>query len=438
MMKRIVLFLMMTALTVFGATEGELQRAYAKEFAFLKAQKEMLEKRLNDVKKGDSVKIAKAKKEIEKLQNEVLQKTQKTDQLNEKLFKAQLEAQNITDDTQMIESVVLQGESSLRPYGIELKIDKDAYPDTLNQLFNASLDLSRQLSSVNIDEGAFYLKDGTEKTGKLIKIGNIATYGVAGNYAGVLVPAGGNKLKLWDAPESAETAKALAKGQSPKTLNIFVYENIGNIVADKEEKSPVDVINSGGIIGWVIVVLGSFALILVILRAFFLSGAGSNTMPVAKETLEQLTSKGIEPTLEFLKSKKGSAARIMKATVRNLDRDREHIDDVVAETIMHESERLDRYGSAILVVAAVAPLLGLLGTVTGMIATFDIITEFGTGDPKLLSGGISIALVTTELGLIVAIPLLLLGNMLNGWAERIKEGMEQAALHIINEYNKLK
>lgn len=438
MMKRIVLFLMMTALTVFGATEGELQRAYAKEFAFLKAQKEMLEKRLNDVKKGDSVKIAKAKKEIEKLQNEVLQKTQKTDQLNEKLFKAQLEAQNITDDTQMIESVVLQGESSLRPYGIELKIDKDAYPDTLNQLFNASLDLSRQLSSVNIDEGAFYLKDGTEKTGKLIKIGNIATYGVAGNYAGVLVPAGGNKLKLWDAPESAETAKALAKGQSPKTLNIFVYENIGNIVADKEEKSPVDVINSGGIIGWVIVVLGSFALILVILRAFFLSGAGSNTMPVAKETLEQLTSKGIEPTLEFLKSKKGSAARIMKATVRNLDRDREHIDDVVAETIMHESERLDRYGSAILVVAAVAPLLGLLGTVTGMIATFDIITEFGTGDPKLLSGGISIALVTTELGLIVAIPLLLLGNMLNGWAERIKDGMEQAALHIINEYNKLK
>ena len=93
----------------------------------------------------------------------------------------------------------------------------------------------------------------------------------------------------------------------------------------------------------------------------------------------------------------------MKATVRNLDRDREHIEDIVAESIMHESERLDRYGSAIMVIAAVAPLLWLLGTVTGMIATFDIITEFGTGDPKLLSGGISIALVTTELGLIVVV-----------------------------------
>jgi biopolymer transport protein ExbB len=103
---------------------------------------------------------------------------------------------------------------------------------------------------------------------------------------------------------------------------------------------------------------------------------------------------------------------------------------------MHESGRLDRFGSVILVIAAVAPLLGLLGTVTGMIATFDIITEFGTGDPKLLSGGISIALVTTELGLIVAIPVLMVGNLLSGWAERIKDSMEHSALHVINEYSK--
>jgi len=67
-----------------------------------------------------------------------------------------------------------------------------------------------------------------------------------------------------------------------------------------------------------------------------------------------------------------------------------------------------------------------------MIATFDVITEFGTGDPKMLSGGISEALVTTELGLIVAIPAVLLGNLLSGWAERIKNDMELGALHLIN------
>jgi len=95
---------------------------------------------------------------------------------------------------------------------------------------------------------------------------------------------------------------------------------------------------------------------------------------------------------------------------------------------------LNRFGSLILVVANVAPLLGLLGTVTGMISTFDIITEFGTGDPKLLSEGISIALVTTEVGLAVAIPTLLFGNILSGWAERIKDDMEKAALRAINTY----
>jgi biopolymer transport protein ExbB/TolQ len=73
-------------------------------------------------------------------------------------------------------------------------------------------------------------------------------------------------------------------------------------------------------------------------------------------------------------------------------------------------------------------LLGLLGTVTGMISTFDIITEFGTGDPKLLSSGISIALITTEVGLEVAIPTLIFGNLLSGWAESIKDDMEKAAL----------
>lgn len=435
-MKRLIPMLLIAGMSLFGATETELQRAYAKEFAFLKAQKEMLQKRLAEVRKEDTVKIAEAKKAVENLQNEVLFKTQRSDRLTEQLFQAQQNAENVNDDTAMLESVVLQGESTLAPYGVTLAVDKNDYPATLTGLFDATLNLAGSLSGVSVSEGSFYLTDGTEKKGTLVRVGNIATYGVAGDTAGVLVPAGGDKLKLWDAPESAATATALKQQQHPEALNIFIYENASKEVEDKSEKTVGEVIASGGIIGWVIVVLGLVALLLVVLRAVFLSGAGSNTMPITKATLGELQSKGVEATLEFLKNKKGAAARVMKATVRNLGRDREHVEDVVTESIMHESERLDRYGSAIMVIAAVSPLLGLLGTVTGMIATFDVITEFGTGDPKLLSGGISIALVTTELGLIVAIPLLLLGNLLNGWAERIKDGMEQSALHLINEYSK--
>lgn len=99
---------------------------------------------------------------------------------------------------------------------------------------------------------------------------------------------------------------------------------------------------------------------------------------------------------------------------------------------LKEQPALDRFGALIFVVAAVAPLLGLLGTVTGMIATFEIITEFGTGDPKMLSGGISEALITTQLGLVVAIPAVVLGNILKGRATTVGDALEAGALSLIN------
>jgi biopolymer transport protein ExbB len=118
--------------------------------------------------------------------------------------------------------------------------------------------------------------------------------------------------------------------------------------------------------------------------------------------------------------------------VENLDSARQQLEDRISESMLQESARLSRFSAAILVVAAVAPLLGLLGTVTGMISTFDIITEHGTGDPKLLSGGISEALITTELGLIVAIPTLLIGTLLNGWGRNLEGGLEQSTLRLLN------
>ncbi|RUM44064.1 MAG: flagellar motor protein MotA [Hydrogenimonas sp.] len=441
MMKHIMLITLTLLFTITPplraetSDENRLERAYAKEFAFLKAQKEMLKKRLKEVEESDAQKIAKAQREIEKLQERVIAKDLRVETLNDTLLNLQRNVESIESDTQLIESVVMQGNSLLRQYGYQLHLDPNNYPKTLSELFEVSLKKADTLSRVRTQKGTFYLKDGTQKAGEIIKVGNIASYGVANGVAGALVPAGGGQFKLWDQRLSAQTAQALASGTMPELLHIFIYENTQKEVADKEEKSALDVIQSGGIIGWVIVGLGLFGLLLILLRILFLSTASSKTMTIAKEVSEKLRTQGREDALNLLKGRRGAAARVLKAVVRNLDRDREHIEDIVTEALIHESERLDKYGTAIMVIAAVSPLLGLLGTVTGMIATFDIITEFGTGDPKLLSGGISIALVTTELGLIVAIPLLLIGNLLNGWSERIKDEIEASALHIINQYH---
>ena len=437
-MKKLLLALMLLSVTLFAATDTQLERAYAKEFAFMKAQKQMLTSRLERVKSENAQKLKATKSELNALQNKVLSRQAKSERLNDALYTAQQNAQNVSDDISMVEAVVLQAQSSLKPYDINIEADKAHYQDALKKIFTNANTLIKKLSTIEITKTPFYLNDGTEKLGTVVKVGNIARFGVDGQNAGALVPAGEGKFKLYDEPAAVETAQTLATGKMPENLHIFIFENSTKEIEDKTEKTVYSVIDSGGIIGWVIMGLGAFGLLLALLRFFFLMGSNSATGPLAKATLVQLKEGGQEQALAFLKAKKGATARVLKATIRNLDGDREHVEDVVMESIMHESSRLDRFGSAIMVIAAVAPLLGLLGTVTGMIATFDIITEFGTGDPKLLSGGISIALVTTELGLIVAIPMLLVGNMLSAWAEKIKDAMEHSALHVINEYNKTK
>jgi len=95
------------------------------------------------------------------------------------------------------------------------------------------------------------------------------------------------------------------------------------------------------------------------------------------------------------------------------------------EAILKEIPRLERGISVIKVFAAIAPMLGLLGTVTGMIGTFQAITLFGTGDPKMMAGGISTALVTTVLGLIAALPLMLIHSVV--------AGRSKSLLHVIEE-----
>ena len=437
-MKKLLITLLLLATTLFAATDTQLERAYAKEFAFMKAQKKMLTSRLERVKTENAEKLKATKAELNALQNKVLTKQSQSERLNDALYIAQQNAQNVSDDTSMVEAVVLQAQSSLKPYGIEIEADKNNYQAALKKIFVASNALIKRLSTIEITKAPFYLDDGTEKLGTVVKVGNIAQFGIDGEHAGALVPAGEGKFKLYAEESAVATAKALANGEAPEVLNIFIFENSTKEIEDKTEKTIYSIIDSGGIIGWVIMGLGAFGLLLALFRIVFLMGSNSATGPLAQATIVKLKEGGQEGALAFLKEKKGATARVLKATVRNLDAEREHVEDVVMESIMHESSRLDRFGSAIMVIAAVAPLLGLLGTVTGMIATFDIITEFGTGDPKLLSGGISIALVTTELGLIVAIPMLLVGNMLSAWAEKIKDAMEHSALHVINEYNKTK
>ncbi len=125
-----------------------------------------------------------------------------------------------------------------------------------------------------------------------------------------------------------------------------------------------------------------------------------------------ITSRKVAKQLKDNNAGNNPLGRIMKVYIKNREVDTETLGLKFDEAILKEIPPIKRGLSTIVLLASVTPLLGLLGTVTGIIETFQSITLYGTGDPRVMSGGISQALVTTVLGLVVAIPLLLLHSFL--------------------------
>ena len=435
-MKIILITFLLLMSTLLSA--DELYNAYQKEFTFLKAQKSELQKRTAKEKSFQTKEITKAKAKVQRLQNKLVELSQTNQNIQKQIEKSGVMLDDKRSNKEISSSVLIQASSLLGDYKIHVDSSKNAdIIAVMNQAFSDATALYTKLSSLTTEDGKFYLVDGTTAEGKIVKVGNIAAYGISAKVSGALAPAGNGEYKIWN-KDTTSDAQAMAAAKKTKELKIFIYENLDKDVEYTKEKTLQDTLDGGGTIGYIILALGALGLLLILLRIILLTLSGSNVKRITDVVIHKVESGKANEALDAVKEFKGATARVIKATLRNINKDRDHIEDIVTENILNESSNIDRFGNFVLVLAAVAPLLGLLGTVTGMIATFDIITTHGTGDPKLLSGGISEALVTTMLGLIVAIPLLLLGNLLSGWAQSIKDSMEQSALHIVNlfEINK--
>ncbi|MFK8053219.1 MAG: MotA/TolQ/ExbB proton channel family protein [Woeseiaceae bacterium] len=181
-----------------------------------------------------------------------------------------------------------------------------------------------------------------------------------------------------------------------------------------------DRINQGGPVGLVIIAIGIIGILIAAWRILVLSGIGGKI----KKQLKSGATAGNNPL-----------GRIVGVYNENSDVDTETLELKLDEAILREVPPLEKGQSIIKVFAAVAPLLGLLGTVVGMINTFQAITLFGTGDPKLMAGGISEALVTTMLGLVVAIPLVFLHTIVAGWSRSLVEVLEEQSAGIIARHS---
>jgi biopolymer transport protein ExbB len=175
-------------------------------------------------------------------------------------------------------------------------------------------------------------------------------------------------------------------------------------------------VQQGGAVGYVIITLGIMALLLGVARWIGVTITG-------RKVATQKSSDYV--------SKENPLGRVLSVFEDNRDADAETLELKLDEAVLKETSRLQRFLWIVKTVSVVAPLLGLLGTVTGMIQTFQAITLFGAGDPKMMAGGISEALVTTMLGLITAIPLVLLYDTLANSTRRIIDILDEQSAGLI-------
>ena len=172
----------------------------------------------------------------------------------------------------------------------------------------------------------------------------------------------------------------------------------------------------GGTVGYAIIILGLSTFIFGLLRLGYVTLISRK---VAGQKKSSAPDEG------------NPLGRVLKVYSDNKEMDTETLELRLEEQVLKETAKIEAYLWLIKVVSAVAPLMGLLGTVTGMINTFQIITLFGTGDPKMMASGISEALVTTMLGLVVAIPLVLMHSLLASMAKGVTNVLEEQSTGLI-------
>lgn len=263
--------------------------------------------------------------------------------------------------------------------------------------------------------------------------------------AALMLPVAGEKKRVynWQENLTPDTKKDVAKVFANVNDSAFVMvpvdvllsTELSSELANHQETTWKDKLRQffkdGGIIMYPIVALFAIGLLIALWRFVWLMVRGFGGI-ANRRVLKALKAGDIDTARSLATKTHGEVGKVLRTVLSKNYAGREGAEKALEELFSADVPKLESGLTWISVIAATAPLLGLLGTVMGMIELFDVITMHGTSDPKLLAGGISIALVTTEAGLIVAIPLQLIHTFLVNRADAVRSRMESAGLAVLN------
>ena len=307
--------------------------------------------------------------------------------------------------------------------------------DAQAKLLSTSIDrLNDALNGVRF-EGSAVDGEGAVRPGAFILAGPVALFrsadgalvGTAEQRLGSLEP----NVTTFDSPElSAAASTYVASGTGGMPFD----PTLGNAhrIAETEE-TLVEHIKKGGPVMWPIFILAGAALAVALYKWVAMLFVRMPSDRRVREVMRAVGAGDRAKAVQLAGAMGGPLGQMLKAGVDTMDSGREVLEESMYEVAHRTQLRVQSMLPFVAISAAAAPLLGLLGTVTGIMNTFSLITIYGTGDVKTLSSGISEALITTEYGLIVAIPSLLLHAYLTSKARKISNRLETVGIGFVNE-----
>ena len=301
-------------------------------------------------------------------------------------------------------------------------------------LIEVGLQRLERLAGGDLWEGRALAVGGELVEGRYVSLGPWVWFAAADGQG----PAGVAQLRLNSpAPEVAEVGGTASAGihevANRGRGELPVDPTQGNALKIAATRDPLWLhIRKGGPVMVPILLLGLGALAIFVVKWIQLSRVPMATPEEVQAVLGALSEGHTEQAQRAARQIRGPVGPILEAAVVHWREPKEFIEEVLYEKMLALRPRWEKGLPFLALAAAAAPLLGLLGTVTGMINTFNVITVFGTGDPKTLAGGISEALITTEFGLIVAIPSLLLHALLSRRLKGLLGQLEQISLAFLN------
>ncbi len=374
--------------------------------------------------------------DLSNLRNEIKSRNQEATYLSNLLgeyarnFESRLHISEIDRYQEALETAMLAPENSNLS-------EQEVYEAQAN-LISVSLDRLFEALGGTQFEGTAADESGSIHKGTFVLIGPAAVFksddgaiiGTAEQRLGSVEPA----VISFANPEDTQAAAGVisdSKGLFP------LDPTLGNAHKIEEtEETFIEHIQKGGPVMYPIFGLAGAAFLVALYKWFFLSIVPKPSKKRINALLKAVASHDVQEVQKKAKTIKGPIGKMLSAGAQHIKEPRDLVEEVMYEKVLSTRLKLQRFLPFIAISASSAPLLGLLGTVTGIINTFKLITVFGSGDVKTLSGGISEALITTEFGLIVAIPSLLLHAFLSRKAKGIVDEMEKAAVAFINQISK--